>query len=84
MFTSTYQSVLVVQMKNWDPLVLGPALAIDKIPAVQYIQISKHSVNVEHAFTRAEENQVILACIKSKATNLYNRSIKHKHQIVTL
>lgn len=28
-----YHSVLVVQMKNWDPLVLGPALAIDKIPA---------------------------------------------------
>ena len=24
--------VLAVQMKNWDPLVLGPALAIDKIP----------------------------------------------------
>lgn len=32
MFVSTYQSVLMVQMKNWDPLVLGPAFAIDKIP----------------------------------------------------
>lgn len=28
----TYHSVLVVQMKNWDPFVLGPALAMDKMP----------------------------------------------------
>lgn len=34
-FVSTYHSVLEVQMKNWDPLVLGPALAIDKIPTMQ-------------------------------------------------
>lgn len=31
-FVSTYQSVLVVQIKNWDPLVFGPALAMDRIP----------------------------------------------------
>lgn len=28
----TYHSVLAVQMKNWDPLLLGPALAMDKMP----------------------------------------------------
>ena len=28
----TYQVVSAVQRKNWDPLVLGPALAMDKIP----------------------------------------------------
>ena len=27
------QSVLLRQIKNWDPLVLGPEFAIDKIPA---------------------------------------------------
>lgn len=31
-FVSTYQSVLVVQIKNWDPLVFGLALAMDRIP----------------------------------------------------
>lgn len=30
-------------MKNCDPLVLGPALAIDKIPYVQKIQMLKDS-----------------------------------------
>lgn len=38
-FLTTYQSVLEVQMKNWDPLVLGPALAIDKIPRIQLCEI---------------------------------------------
>lgn len=28
----SYQAVLAVQMKNWDPLVLGPALAMDRTP----------------------------------------------------
>lgn len=28
----THHSVLAVQMKNWEPFVLGPALAIDRIP----------------------------------------------------
>jgi len=28
----TYQAVSAVQRKNWDPLVLGPAFAMDKIP----------------------------------------------------
>ena len=27
-----YHSVLAVQMKNWEPLVLAPEFAIDKIP----------------------------------------------------
>lgn len=36
---SSYQSVLAVQMKNWDPLVLGPALAIDKIPTEQQVNL---------------------------------------------
>ena len=26
------QSVLAVQMKNWEPFVLGPAFAMDKMP----------------------------------------------------
>ena len=29
---SIYQSVLSVHRKNWDPFVLGPLLAMDKIP----------------------------------------------------
>lgn len=29
---TAHHSVLAVQMKNWEPFVLGPALAIDKIP----------------------------------------------------
>lgn len=28
----SYHSVLTVQMKNWDPFVFGPALAMDRIP----------------------------------------------------
>lgn len=27
-----YQSVLAVQMKNWEPLVFFPALAMERIP----------------------------------------------------
>lgn len=33
LYPRTHQSVLMVQMKNWEPLVLGPALAMDRIPA---------------------------------------------------
>lgn len=29
----THQSVFTVQMKNWEPLVLGPAFAMDRTPA---------------------------------------------------
>ena len=29
---STDQSVLTVQRKNWEPLVLGPALAMERMP----------------------------------------------------
>lgn len=29
---STYQLVVTVVMKNWEPLVSGPALAIDRSP----------------------------------------------------
>ena len=28
----THHAVLAVQMKNWDPLVLGPAFAMERIP----------------------------------------------------
>lgn len=28
----THHSVLAVQMKNWEPFVLGPALAMDRMP----------------------------------------------------
>lgn len=28
----THQSVFMVQMKNWEPLVLGPAFAMDRTP----------------------------------------------------
>lgn len=30
---SIYHSVLVVQMKNWEPLVFGPEFAIESVPA---------------------------------------------------
>ena len=30
---SIYHSVLVVQMKNWEPLVFGPEFAIERVPA---------------------------------------------------
>lgn len=30
---ATHQSVFMVQMKNWEPLVLGPAFAMDRTPA---------------------------------------------------
>lgn len=33
--TGTHQSVLMVQMKNWEPLVLGPAFAMDRTPEKQ-------------------------------------------------
>lgn len=29
---TTHHSVLAVQMKNWEPFVLGPALAMDRMP----------------------------------------------------
>lgn len=31
--TTLYHSVLVVQMKNWEPLVFGPEFAIERVPA---------------------------------------------------
>lgn len=30
---SIYHSVLVVQMKNWEPFVFGPEFAIERVPA---------------------------------------------------
>ena len=35
----THQSVLTVQRKNCDPLVLGPALAMERIPVKENIQL---------------------------------------------
>lgn len=29
---AVYHSVLVVQMKNWEPLVFGPEFAIERVP----------------------------------------------------
>ena len=31
--TTSIAYVSAVQMKNWEPFVLGPALAMDKVPA---------------------------------------------------
>jgi hypothetical protein len=38
---SPYQLVFTVVMKNWDPFVLAPALAIDKTPVMTTIATSE-------------------------------------------
>lgn len=40
-----YQVVLAVQMKNCDPLVLGPALAMDSVPAPVCFKVKFSSAN---------------------------------------
>ena len=40
------QGVLVVQRKNWEPLVPGPALAIDKIPGPSCFRVKFSSANL--------------------------------------
>ena len=37
--------VLDVQMKNWEPLVLGPALAMDRIPGPVCFRVKFSSAN---------------------------------------
>ena len=44
---STYHWVLTVQRKNWDPLVLGPALAIDRIPGPVCFRVKFSSLNLK-------------------------------------
>ncbi|KAH9877028.1 hypothetical protein IAQ61_002389 [Plenodomus lingam] len=41
---STYE-VLTVQMKNWDPLVPGPALAMERIPGPVCLRLKFSSSN---------------------------------------
>merc|ERR1711920_578475 len=41
------QAVFTVQRKNWEPLVLGPALAIDKIPGPVCLRVKFSSANFE-------------------------------------
>lgn len=41
----THHSVLAVQMKNWEPLVLGPALAMDRIPGPVCFRMKFSSAN---------------------------------------
>lgn len=41
-----YHSVLAVQMKNWEPLVLGPAFAMDKIPGPVCFRVKFSSANL--------------------------------------
>lgn len=41
----TYHSVFSVQMKNWDPFVLGPAFAIDKMPGPVCLRMKFSSAN---------------------------------------
>merc|ERR1739844_689295 len=38
--------VFTVQRKNWDPLVLGPALAIERIPASVCLRVKFSSANL--------------------------------------
>lgn len=42
----SYHCVLAVQMKNWEPLVLGPALAMDRIPAPVCVKLKFSSSNL--------------------------------------
>ena len=44
--TNTHQLVLAVQMKNWEPLVLGPALAMDRIPGPVCLRVKFSSANL--------------------------------------
>ena len=39
-------SVLTVQRKNWDPLVLGPALAMDRMPGPVCFRVKFSSSNL--------------------------------------
>ena len=34
-------------MKNWDPFVLGPALAIDRVPGGKNKMLEKNQFNLE-------------------------------------
>ena len=42
----SYQSVLMVQMKNWEPLVFGPALAMDRVPGPVCFSLKFSSSNL--------------------------------------
>lgn len=41
-----YHGVLAVQMKNWDPLVFGPALAMDRMPSSVCFRVKFSSANL--------------------------------------
>lgn len=43
-------------MKNWDPLVLGPALAIDKMPTMQQLKRCYYFKTC-HVFGKKQTNQ---------------------------
>jgi len=43
----SYHAVLAVQRKNWDPLVLGPALAMDKTPGPVCFRVKFSSANLD-------------------------------------
>lgn len=42
----SYHCVFSVQMKNWEPLVLGPALAMDRIPGPVCVKLKFSSSNL--------------------------------------
>ena len=41
----TYQSVFSVQIKNWEPLVFGPELAIESVPGCSCLSWKFSSLN---------------------------------------
>lgn len=41
-----YHAVLTVHKKNWDPLVFGPALAIDRMPGPVCFRVKFSSANL--------------------------------------
>ena len=52
------QSVLTVQRKNWEPLVLGPALAMDKMPGPSCLSLLCMTSSVKlFARTTGQHNQ---------------------------
>lgn len=46
LFKGSYHCVLTVQMKNWDPLVFGPAFAMDRIPCPVCFKMKFSSSNL--------------------------------------
>ena len=54
---STDHWVLTVQRKNWDPLVLGPALAMERIPGPVCFNVKFSSANLGGKQKKKKKNE---------------------------